>query len=426
MSAVTTAATSPNSVTFMDSLGTALTAHLPAAPAVVRLIQAYFDPFECYVDLSDKEVLKRYIGKRFHKEPYLTPAHALAASVYQRAPRLVGDPKIGKPRGSAFSMNPEITAHLMGLVKEGGNVLEIAAAGGENSMLLAYAGGNVRVTINEVDSYEVEWIKKLRDSQPSDVAARIEVLAGNCMEVLANRPDFLGKFDLILCRKFIHYLNDLAETPFYALIKRLLKKETGRFCLTSDSVYQTPSEREVFRTNPSAVTFKSIQISCLDADRNVLGCMAKSIQPLTSFVNEASQTSSVQVYDRESDTIDQAVLNSPDVPQSLRDRFHKALSAFIKQLKGQPDNWTVVLQRHMMRAYSMETLTNLLNSHQFATETLFALNIYGHLNHAEDPFYGLTIGIGAIVRLDPNAPAPVAATTAAAAPTQPKGRRKKK
>jgi SAM-dependent methyltransferase len=412
MTSVTTATKPAQQLSpYIASIGPTLAVHLPGAPAAVELVQAYLQTvsFEPFVDLSKPATLKGLVAERFRKGDHLTSAKALVGRVYEAHPRRVVSDTVAQS-GLAFPMYPEVTATFMRALKEGGAVLEIGAAGGENSILLAYAGAMVQVYVNEFAGGEVEKIQALKAAQPKDVAARVTVIAGDCLDILKKCPQLEGQLTLILLRNVVHFFNDERQTKLFALARRLLKRD-GALCLSTNSVYGNQRERAIFEANPTWTSFVISQCQAYDKAGAPIYTLGQHFMPLSHTLNSLENFRSEPVYEQQTNTTHSSVIEK--MPDSLKAQVKVELPKLISKLGPFPGS-RVHYQQTPIRLYSYETVGPWLNSHQFDVETLFAVGLEGHLVHTA-PFAGELIqAIGAIARVRRPAAGGAATTSAAA------------
>ncbi len=176
----------------------------------------FIQPFDRFVDLSDRETLKSYLGKNCQTQEHLVSAAKMVKRIYEAAPRyLIDDGRFG----SAFAMNPEVMAYAMELLKKdsheqtGKVALEIGAASGQNAMLLAYSDAE-SVYANEINPGEIAQFKTLTRDLPENVNKKLKSLEVSCFDLLKIKPELKNTIDLILCRNVIHFFNLKEQAEF--------------------------------------------------------------------------------------------------------------------------------------------------------------------------------------------------------------------
>ncbi len=100
-------------------------------------------------------------------------------SVYEGGYRQTTESKYGQ----AFPMNPEIMKKLMSDI-EGKTVLEIGAAGGENSILLALAGA-AKVIINDIAEGEIVLARRSVATLPRKIRKKIRAIHADYFDLEA-------------------------------------------------------------------------------------------------------------------------------------------------------------------------------------------------------------------------------------------------
>ena len=191
-------------------------------------------PFPNFIDLTDPKVLKHYLASNFQSPLHVAKAVEIAKRIYEAPPRRVS----GGRYGTVFPAYPEVLAYAMSLIKEQEGEIEaweIACANGGNGMLLAYAGAK-QVRFNDIDVAELQDLNSCIEKLPKEIFKKCEVLYGNCLNLLEQKPEFANRAGFILCRNLLHFFTDKEQNAFLEMIKKMLKIG-GQAIFTVNSVY---------------------------------------------------------------------------------------------------------------------------------------------------------------------------------------------
>jgi hypothetical protein len=184
----------------------------PTIPAAFcRAVQSYIPPQDralidlflgrlpAWINLADRETLQLFLAKNFSPRA-LDDFHALSKNIYEAACRRT----LGN-KGWVFPMNPEPLAYAMRFAF-GENVLELGAASGENGIWLAFSGTK-HVYVNELCTEENDLFNQYSKAIPAEIAKKLELLPGDCLQILEKNPVLRQKIGFIVCRNLIHFFN---------------------------------------------------------------------------------------------------------------------------------------------------------------------------------------------------------------------------
>lgn len=167
--------------------------------------------------------------------------------------------------GRAFPINPEILADLMKQCK-GKTVLEIAAANGENSLLLGLAGAE-KVYVNDIEPCELDIFARHLQALPEDMQTTFQMVLGDCFTVF-EKEEYSEKFDLIYTRNFFHLFAGEKRDQLITLAHRLLKPG-GRLVISVNSAQYALNDIQILKEHPEAYAFKRQQVLLRTPGRNV-------------------------------------------------------------------------------------------------------------------------------------------------------------
>lgn len=331
------------------------------------------------INLVDESVLKGCLEPGISK--YVASCQAILKPVFESTSRKISQNKYG----SVFVINPELFAYAMQLAKNE-TVLEIAGASGENSAALAFSGAE-RVYLNDIGEKEVQDFEQIRGALmrgiPS-VGKKLESIHGSCFDLLKLKPELKNKVGFLLCRNLFHFFNDEEQKNFFALLKKILKPG-GRALFTVNSVYFDPDQRKISEKNPDVTSFSTTM--GLIFDYRVGGASpvgrfyfettpCPSNQVSTDFVLRYLRTRAIGSPWKH----DKKAFNKLD--RDLQPKIKEALIPYERELEGVPVGSVKVLTC-ATRAYSIETLRQLLTSQGFEVEATFVTSHDGHLVHDE-------------------------------------------
>ncbi len=361
----------------------------------------FIQPFDRFVDLSDRETLKCYFGTNCQTPEHLQSALKVIKRTYETASRyLVGNQVFG----SVFATNPEVMAYAMELMKKdsqeqmGKVALEIGAASGENSIILAFSDAE-KVYVNEINPNEIQQFETLKRDLPKGVKKKLDGIEGSCFDLLRINPKLKNKIDLILCRNVIHFFNSKQQTDFFQLIHSLLKPG-GRGIFTVNSTFAFeghPAIKKTFKNNPDQACFT--HLCCFIYDFRVSNssdaCIYFGVTPRTEETFSLNNDK-YYLYNRSQETQFKWKV--------YKDNFYKLDSAVRSKVKSAIDKnkeeirsikeGSVEMSINSVYIYSEKTLKRLFRNNGLEVESLFDVNELGHLvNDNEACLKGSQIGI---------------------------------
>ncbi len=175
---------------------------------------------------------------------------SLIEQSYEKPHRYIDTKVDGKQYGNAYSLHPEILAHVMSSSQDK-VVLELGAARGENGILMGLAGAR-EVYINDINPAELEEGKKAIRQLPPHMQKKYTLVAGDCLTVFSD-ASFEGRFDVIYARNLFHFFLGKNREKFVRELSRLLKPG-GRLILAVNSAFQ-PTFSEALKKQPSGYVF---------------------------------------------------------------------------------------------------------------------------------------------------------------------------
>lgn len=167
-------------------------------------------------DFENQITSQDLVAKITAKSSALTPfAQELVQSASTR--RGIVEQKYGQ----AFPLNPQALGPLMDEC-EGKVVLELAAAGGQNGLLMLLAGAR-QVILNDICPGEMKEALARVMKLPKDLASKVRLLSGDCLGLASKIEPH--SCDIIIARNVLHLLPQEKHTPFLNLIRQFLKPE---------------------------------------------------------------------------------------------------------------------------------------------------------------------------------------------------------
>lgn len=332
---------------------------------------------EPFIDLSDPDILKKYVAKPYRNPEDLQKFINIGKGLYEiKTHRNIGE--AGK-YGIEFPMNPEVLAYAMNLATNASSILEIAGARGENTILLGFSDAK-RIYYNEIDPTEITGFRRLTKSLPKSIYRKLEIIPGDCFQILKKKPKLLNKIDLILNRNLIHFFNDQQQEDFFNLLKKMLKPG-GVGIFTVNSVYSKPKHLELLKDYPDA--------TCFYQENLYLGNPA----PLAALLEDISVIKPDGDLLKYNNTI--LYQFTKDKWQELRDGFqklspqkqHRIRTVFKDTIYStlQLENFLIWLSQTTVRSYNERNLRNLLSQQGFEVLETFATSETGHLENLSNP-----------------------------------------
>lgn len=348
--------------------------------------------FDRFVDFSSQAVLKKYVASEFRSDDEFLCACKVIARIYQTT-RSIKDAQYGR----AFPMDSEVMAYAMENATNK-NILEIAGAGGENSIMMAF-GGAKQVYYNDISNQEVDAFKELHSSLPRKIQQKLEIIDGSCFDILKKKPKLADEIDLVICRNLIHFFNGEELEKFFDVVKKVLKVG-GQIILNVNSKAALLAGIDDYHENsPADFSFKTIQ--CLVTDYSQ-GTMPASILYRSAHACPTDQISTdyeqIYMYLRKNSTQgkwkafpdasgreDFAKIEEP-VRKKITTAFEKDKQNISKIQSG-----SVRVLMSTFCAYSKYALRQLFRAHGFKVESTFITSNNGHL--ADNYAGGGQIGI---------------------------------
>lgn len=354
-----------------------------------------------FINFSDPKVLNSYIDPQF--KTFSKIAEQVARSTYESRPRPIQDSRYGV----SFSIQPEILAYIMQLVK-GKVVVEIAGARGENSVLLAFAGAE-KVYMNDIVPQEVDDFRRLRNKLPSAVQDKLVAVEGNCFELLQKHQELKGRIDFILCRNLIHLLTDKDQSKLFQTTQSLLKPGgMAIFTVNSAGNGVEESDRDKSINEITRIYKKQFNSTCFthatclidDSNSRVIDAIYRSLNPVSgdkmtnSYENTSLYENTLFGWIKNNEAFRNKV--DPVIKPALMEAIEE--SNILKQPYGLYGR--VRLLTGILRAYTNETLSELLEEHGFEVIDTYGVSLDGHLVVSDDKknLFIKSQQIGVIVR----------------------------
>jgi SAM-dependent methyltransferase len=343
------------------------------------------EPLPTFVNLSDRRELISTFDSEYQTASYADRVMPIVNRIYQSNSRAIVDSDFGQ----TFSANPEVLAHAMKLAK-GTNVLEIAGASGENSIVLAHSGAT-NVYLNDINSIEIKSFEEMKKTLPSQIQSKLHSLPGSCFDILNAKPELEGNIGLILCRNLVHFFADEDHGRFFTQIAALLKN--GGHAIISANMAQGN-----ILQNPSQQTCARI-VQCIVHDDSTggTGCAILQDSVPIKVVNSSELLGgkSFNLYERNAASGYKWVVNrdgfgtlDPTTKEKVSNAFKKNEQAIKKIPYGR-----VQVMVGAVQCFTPETLANLCKKHGFIVETSFSVKKNGHLIDPKAQDIGIQTGV---------------------------------
>jgi SAM-dependent methyltransferase len=372
---------------FLETLG----GKAEVSGKVANLVTNYtFAPWPQFINLTDPAVLQPLLAQNFQTKAHLSMAVGMAKRRYEVGRVAIGG--VSAPRGYSFPMNPEILTYAMRLAK-GETVLEIAAARGENAILLALSGAS-KVWVNEIDPTEMQQFRNLQKMLPSDVRGNMEPIEGNCFTLLEAKPELAHRVGLVVCRNLIHFFNDTQQASFFQLLKNLLRPG-GRAIFTVNSSYPFGESSEVLKANPEVTSFRKLTVLIYDNSQDwPIGQLCEEMSPcsgkLVSY--EYEKFDIYTVVPGNMWNINEAII-AAKVPPPFAKKLGQAMLRYADTINSIESGRITVLI-NTIRSYTKQNLNALFSKQGFEVEQTFAVGANGHLiNDADLAVKGGQVGV---------------------------------
>ena len=348
-------------------------------------ITSTIEQFPNYVNLSDPTVLRTYLKENTSDSVVAFAVNLIRASSIR--------PIDNRDYGMAFPMNHEVLAYAMPKVKDE-VVVELAGAGGENSILLACAGAK-KVYMNDILPSEVQKFNTLRSSLPIDLRDRLIPSPGDCFDLLKSKPELKGQVGLVVCRNLIHFLRDEQQTKLIRDVKEMLKPG-GRAIFTANSTYALlgGGGGVIVREDPSITSFKVTQ--CVIDHPTVgdgISLIYRAIRPCPEQLMAISSEQRY-LYRRVAGkwTVDNVAFNeiSPTIKGEIKEAIERERNS---KMKSKASN-NVRVVTCPARAYNTDTMQIPFKDSQFKIEHSYTVGPDGHIVRVEDRFArGAHVGV---------------------------------
>ena len=320
-----------------------------------------------YINLSKPEVLKNYLIS----EKYLENANSILEKIYEVGLRTIATNNYG----AAFTAEIEILAYLMKISKNK-TVLEIAGASGENALMLTLSGAK-KVYMNDIDSTEnLKFKINTQMHLPKEIQNKIQGLPGDIFKLIKT---IKSKVDIILCRNFIHFLNDDKLSDIFSLLRKKLIKG-GKAVFITNSIYSSSGVFEVAQKNPKRSSFKLVQLLVTDRQKSGMPCMIPLIICTTCCSKLiGTDYTALYLYERvkgEQWKDNKKAFNKLDksIRKKVIEAINKSAAAIKKIKKG-----SIRVLISYVRCYSKKSLAYLFEKNGFLTEYTFVVKKNGHL-----------------------------------------------
>lgn len=327
------------------------------------------------LDLTNTEQLRPFVAKGL-----TAAALKVAEQVYEMRSRNTSDIRFGK----VFPIYAEVFGYAA--VKARGEVvMELAGASGENAILLAFAGAS-KVYMNDINTSELEIFKSVKKNLPKQIQAKLELLPGDCLEVLAQRKALDERIGLVLCRNLIHFFDDSQQMDFFLSLKATMK--VGGLAILTANHYGF--ELPINEVNEKRfTTFRRFRVLVYDyaLSDSPIAILSDCTLPYTGKSIPLTLQSSY-LYKREDSgqkwKYTPNVFDELKVPNIIREAIKKDVENNWSDKISQVRNGSVRIGITHTRAYTKENLSKLVQHYGFAVEAIFFVDSAGHLS-SENP-----------------------------------------
>lgn len=320
------------------------------------------------LDLTKTEQIKPFVIEE------LSTAVQVASRVYEMRARDTDDNRFGK----VFPIYAEIFGYAA-LKAQGEVVMELGGASGENAILLAFAGAT-KVYINDINISEQEKFKNLKRALPKRIQEKLELVPGDCLEVLEKRKARNDRIGLILCRNVIHFFNDSQQKSFFSSLRSTMKIGGHAILTVNHYGFDWPLNE----VNDKGITvFRRVRVLFYDyaiKDMPILILMDR-VLPHSGEIFPLTMESGY-LYKRENSG--QKWQHTPKVfddlklPNSISADIKKEVNTNWKMISA-AENGSVRIGITHTRAYTKENLSKLVQHYGFAVEATFFIDTTGHL-----------------------------------------------
>lgn len=345
-----------------------------------------------FVNLSDPETLQDHVDPKYQK--FITSLLPIARGVYESTPRVIEG-----AWGLSFPINSEILSYCMKKMQriQNGIAVEVAAAKGENALLLASASKTSKVYINEILSTELQQCRSLTGTLPKPIQKQLILSEGSCLDLLQKHPELTGKVDLFLSRNLIHFFKDKEQSNLAQDTKKMLKPG-GQAIFSTNAIYP------IYRENPN-IFENNLTTTCI----SVYQCLFSKVNSSTPDIiyrkskalpsnSYSSDYDTKYIYERDPFNKGKWKVNTPEF-QQLDSEIRSDLIALFKK----PDIKEVMKSKEYIkvqvvttsgRMYNEQTLSAIFVRQGFNVVNTYVTNSKGHLIADKDKFTdGCHVGV---------------------------------
>ncbi len=343
----------------------------------------HIEPLPNYVNLSDPVVLRPYLKENISDRVVTFATNLIKTSSIR--------PIDNRDYGMAFPINHEVLAYTMPKVKDE-VVVEIAGAGGENSILLACAGAK-KVYMNDILPSEVQKFNALRGTLPLEVQDRLVPAPGDCFDLLKNKPELKNQVGLVVCRNLIHFFTDEQQAKLIREVKEMLKPG-GQAIFTANSTYALfgGGGGRIVAEDPNVNSFNVTQ--CVISHPTVgngISLIYRTIVPSPEHLMAIS-CEEKYLYRRIAGkwTVDNEAFNK--IEAEMRGPIKDAIKT--NPAMKNKTSTAVRVVTCPARAYNTDTVQTPFKDAQFKIEHTYTVGPDGHLVRVEDRFTrGVHVGV---------------------------------
>lgn len=346
--------------------------------------------FVARVNFTDPESVRFFCGSDLQEPRYILAAIKIAASVYETPRRAIGE-----VYGYSFSINPEVLRFAMRIAKNE-TVLEIGAARGENTLLLAFSQAK-EVYYNELLPTEVEAFKKMKSELPERVRAKLKDASGNFFQITDKCPEIEKKVGLVYCRNLLHFFNHQEMDRFFTLLRKVIRPN-GKAIFTVNS--SLSFSRDLYKKDPSCTSFMVSQCFYEDAQKPVVNgnfFYERYLPCESSLINSARTAVEFKCWEKQLGQpwkCNLAILKK--MPRHLQ-REMSSLNFNQPEFKAINQGCIKAVEAPVS-AYRFEQLSELFNKQGFNVLDSFAIGDDGHNTSIEESNWEFINQIGVVVQ----------------------------
>lgn len=342
-------------------------------------------------DLSDMQALQKYLSGVCQTADHLRILQTVIARVYEVQERDVIGDKMG---ALAFPVFSEVLIYAMRLLQSraGQSVLEIGAASGEISAILAFSNA-ARLYVNDINIQEMQQFEKLKKALPDNVQGKLLALNRSCFDLPKKHPHLTNALDLVIARNVLHCFDSAQQKEFFWLMRRLLKTG-GRGIITANCIHFQANSAQMLASAPRAVSFTKTVCRVLDF-HEVVGDMLFSAlsQPSQIVTAPTFKSADLHACNRGTNFTWKRFESSFEL---LDSDTRKKIEAIIERRPDifDLDHACININIHELQYYSEHTIVRLVEGHGFEVEEIFLNDTRGHLIlEGADKQYAQEIGV---------------------------------